>query len=144
MKRARAKHSKLGPWQIICTFACWYALEERCRCKCGGANHGRGVSKEYAKLDDFQGSEHALRKICKPLLSNPNSCGNCLLLTLPVRGLQLYPECLQHLKPETCGGPFLPTKKRLDALEKVLQNVADDINQKLEEERGRICRQKLD
>ena len=62
MKSETAKHPKLGPWKGICSFACWYALEERCRCKCGGVNHGRGISLKYRKLDDFTETEAALAR----------------------------------------------------------------------------------
>jgi hypothetical protein len=42
-----------------------------------------------------------------------------------------YPSCLNHLSIETCGGPFLPTKQRLDVLAKVLQNVEKTVNQEI-------------
>ncbi|MEM4342326.1 MAG: hypothetical protein QXF97_07240 [Candidatus Caldarchaeum sp.] len=39
------------PWLGICCERCWLAAEERCVCRCGGVNHGRGLGQ--AKLDDF-------------------------------------------------------------------------------------------
>lgn len=68
------KSKKIGPWNGICTQACWFAVERKCICRCNGSNHGRGVSKKYGKLDDFQGhtSEHtSLRSI-----STAMNCGD--------------------------------------------------------------------
>lgn len=48
---------KIGPWIGVCTQKCWYAAEKKCMCKCGGANHGRGVSGKYPKLGDFNETE---------------------------------------------------------------------------------------
>lgn len=50
----KTKGKKLGPWDGICCEACWNAEEEKCTCKCGGANHGRGKTQKYEKLDDFE------------------------------------------------------------------------------------------
>ena len=48
---------KIGPWTGICTQKCWFAAEKKCVCKCGGCNHGRGLSLKYRKLDDFNEME---------------------------------------------------------------------------------------
>jgi predicted RNA methylase len=61
-KTALKMKPKVGPWNGICTEKCWYAEEKKCVCKCEGANHGRGVSKEYGKLDDFNETENESTK----------------------------------------------------------------------------------
>jgi hypothetical protein len=48
-----ALKKKAAPWVGICCESCWFAEEEKCRCRCGGRNHGRGVVKAYARLDDY-------------------------------------------------------------------------------------------
>lgn len=37
-------------WEGVCCKECWYATWEKCVCRCGGANHGKGLlSKEKPK-----------------------------------------------------------------------------------------------
>jgi len=66
-----------------------------------------------------------------PYRFNSRKCGSCVYLTLPIRGLQKHPRCLLGLKPETCDGPFLATKERLDRLEKALSKVCDEVNREI-------------
>lgn len=54
--------SKPAPWDGICVESCWMAREEKCACHCGGANHGKGLTSEYEKLEDFTEGERRLRK----------------------------------------------------------------------------------
>jgi hypothetical protein len=44
------KESK--PWKEICSKRCWFAKHDRCRCKCGKQNHGKGFKKKTDKKDD--------------------------------------------------------------------------------------------
>lgn len=34
------------PWRGICSPGCWMAKGDKCRCRCGGAHHGKGRKKE--------------------------------------------------------------------------------------------------
>lgn len=34
------------PWKGICCKACWFAKGNRCRCRCKGANHQHGLTKQ--------------------------------------------------------------------------------------------------
>ncbi|MCS7114056.1 MAG: hypothetical protein N0A00_01385, partial [Candidatus Bathyarchaeota archaeon] len=52
-KRNVKENGHVGPWEGVCCEACWFAKEEKCVCKCGGRNHGRGLTGKYEKLEDF-------------------------------------------------------------------------------------------
>ena len=52
------KKKKPAPWDGICCETCWNATKENCVCRCGGANHGRGKSGDYVKLEGFEDAEN--------------------------------------------------------------------------------------
>jgi len=43
-----------GPFDGICCESCWNAKEEECIRRCGGVNHGRGLTGKFSKLDAFE------------------------------------------------------------------------------------------
>lgn len=40
-----------SPFDGICCESCWNAREEECVCRCGGANHGKGLTGKFSKLE---------------------------------------------------------------------------------------------
>jgi len=40
------KKAESKPWKDICSKRCWFAKHDRCRCKCGKQNHGKGLQKK--------------------------------------------------------------------------------------------------
>jgi hypothetical protein len=41
--------SELKPWKGVCCKACWFAKGNRCRCRCKGANHQHGLTKQLVE-----------------------------------------------------------------------------------------------
>ena len=41
------------PWAEVCCKPCWFAVEEKCTCRCRGVNHGKGLKPE----DESRGKE---------------------------------------------------------------------------------------
>ena len=36
----------------VCCEACWFAEEEKCVCRCGGVNHGKGLHESEEKEEE--------------------------------------------------------------------------------------------
>jgi hypothetical protein len=62
------------PYKDICCKRCWFAKRDKCRCKCGGKNHQKGLLKtpeteeEFKKLADVKSKKpDVTEKICRLL-----------------------------------------------------------------------------
>jgi hypothetical protein len=55
------------PYQGICSPGCWYAKHEECVCRCGGAHHGKGLSRNPQEnpLRKYYPSAQKYRKLLK-------------------------------------------------------------------------------
>jgi len=65
---------KERPWKGICSKRCYFAKRDKCRCKCKGQNHQKGLLKtpeteeEFKKLADIQSKKpEVTEKICRLL-----------------------------------------------------------------------------
>lgn len=54
LKREEKKQEKreATPWKGVCCRRCWFAVKDRCKCRCKKANHGRGLQ---SKITEFIG-----------------------------------------------------------------------------------------
>jgi hypothetical protein len=62
------------PYKGVCCKRCWFAKRDKCRCKCGGKNHQRGLLKtpetpeEFKKLAMLKSTKlEVTEKICNSL-----------------------------------------------------------------------------
>jgi len=62
-RNEKGRVKRFAPWHGICCEACWYAHKEVCRCRCGGVNHGKGLSGSYSRLEDF-GKDKKKKETC--------------------------------------------------------------------------------
>lgn len=44
-KEKNQKKEEARPWEGVCCRRCWFAVKDRCKCRCKKANHGRGFQK---------------------------------------------------------------------------------------------------
>lgn len=68
------------PWESKdCCEACWFARQEECECRCGGANHGRGRYIQELMNDDPILTWKIARPFDEKITRHDCICGNSLV-----------------------------------------------------------------
>ncbi|MCJ7635215.1 hypothetical protein MUP77_22850 [Candidatus Bathyarchaeota archaeon] len=79
------------PWKGTCSKRCYFAKRKKCRCKCHGQHHQRGLAKEPGSEDEFKRLVDVV-----PL----NDKINEMVLQTVEKALKKHPEWAKHVKEE--------------------------------------------